>query len=157
MLTFSNLLIIIAVLVVLYICIQTFRVISGRLRIRPIGDIDILEEDRQKVAEILEETARKLGLGSNYRDTVLKCYSSIVKVLEARSLMQSKTLTPAEFRETVSQKLKLDSPSFSKVTSLFEVARYSENEITQRDAKDAIESLSTLSSELRSKDLASTR
>ncbi|MDG6998614.1 MAG: DUF4129 domain-containing protein [Nitrososphaerota archaeon] len=156
MLTYSDLLIIIAGVVVLYICLQTFRVISGRLRIKPISDIDILEEDRQKVAEILDDAARKLALGSDYRDTVLKCYKSIVRVLEVRSTLQSKTLTPSEFKEIVSRKLEFDSPSFSKVTSLFEIARYSENEITKENAEDAIESLTTLSRELLSKDIVST-
>ena len=136
MLTYSDLLIIIAGIVIFYVFLQTFRVISGRLRLRPINDIDILEEDRQKVSEILGETARKLALGSDYRDTVLKCYKSIVNMLEVKSTLESKALTPAEFREILSQKLRFDSPSFSKVTSLFEVARYSENEITQEDAEE---------------------
>jgi hypothetical protein len=155
-LTFSNILILIAALVVFYILLQTFRVISTRLRIRTISDIDMLEEERQKVAEILDETVRRLALGSNYRDTVLKCYKSIVRVLEVKSSLESKALTPAEFKEIVSRKLRLDSPSFSKVTSLFEVARYSKNEITQENAQEAIESLSVLSRELRSRDIVST-
>lgn len=156
MLTYSDLLLIIAAVIVLYICLQTFRVISTRLRLRRISDIDVIEEERNKVAEILYETARKLALGSNYRDTVLKCYKSILKVLEVKSSLESKTLTPAEFREIVSQKLRFASPSFSRVTSLFEVARYSENEITQQNAEDAIESISVVSSELKSRETVST-
>lgn len=155
MLTLSNILIAIAAIVVLYICLQTFRVISTRLSIRPIKDIDMLEEERQKVAEILDDAARRLALGSDYRDTVLKCYKSIVKVLELKSSLESKALTPAEFKDIVSRKLRFDSPSFSKVTSLFEIARYSENEITKQNAEEAIGSLSTVSRELKSKDIAS--
>lgn len=156
MLTYADLLIIIATIVVLYVCLQTFRVFSNRLHIRSISDIDMLEEDRQKVAGILDETARKLALGSDYRDTVLKCYKSILKMLEVKSTLESKALTPSEFREILSRKLRFDSQSFSKVTSLFEVARYSENEITQENAEEAIKSLSSLSQELASRDLIST-
>ena len=58
-------------------------------------------------------------------------------------------MTPREFRQIVSQKLKFDSSYLGRVTSLFEIARYSQNEISQKEANDATECLSALSSELK--------
>lgn len=156
-LTYSDILIIIAVALVLYVCLQGLKLLKNRLSIRPIDDIDTLDEDRQRVAEILDNAVRRLSLGSDYRDTVLKCYKSIVRVMESKSSLQSKTLTPSEFRLIVSEKLKFDSPSFSRVTSLFEVARYSENIITQGNAEEAIQSLAALSKELKSSDYVSVK
>lgn len=123
-----------------------------RRAIKPLSDIDLLIEERKKVAAILDETIRRLSLGSNYRDTVLKCYKLIAETLEAKSSLDSKALTAAEFREIVSRKLKFDSAHLSKVTSLFELARYSKNEITEENASEAIECLTSLSAELRARD-----
>jgi hypothetical protein len=150
--TYSDILILIALIVVAYACIKAFRAIIHRKAMKPLSDIDLLIEEREKVATILDETVRRLSLGSDYRDTVLKCYKLIAETLEAKSSLDSKALTAAEFREIVSRKLKFDSAHLSRVTSLFELARYSENEITKEDAGEAIECLTSLSVELRTKD-----
>ena len=156
-LTYSNVLILIAVIVISLVSIQAFRLLNHRLvKTKPLSDIDVLVEEREKVAEILDDAVRRLSLGSNYRDTVLKCYKQVVETLVARSPFDSKALTAKEFREIVSQKLKFDSDYLSRVTSLFEVARYSMNEITKENANEAIMCLTSLSKELRTLDSVST-
>jgi hypothetical protein len=149
--TYADILLLIAVIIVGYISIQAFRAVRRRRSIKPLTDIDELIEERAKVASILDETVQKLTLGSNYRDTVLKCYKLIAETLEARSSISGKTLTASEFRNTVSRKLQFDSPHLGRVTSLFEIARYSQNEITRDDANEAMSCLSALSSELKAK------
>ena len=152
--TFADILIFFAVLIVVLAFLQAFRVISNRRTLKPVSDIDLLIEERNRVATIIDETVRKLSLGSNHRDTVLNCYKLITETLEVKSSVDGRALTASEFMKIVSQRLKFDSPSFSRVTSLFEVARYSENEVTSKDAGDAIECLSLLSSELKALDLS---
>ncbi len=151
--TYSDILIVIAVIVVILVCLQAFRMISSRRSIKPVSDIVLIEE-RNKVATILDETVRKLSLGSNYRDTVLKCYKLIAETLETRSSLDGRALTASEFMKVVSERLKLDPANLSRVTSLFEVARYSENEVTRENASDAIECLSSFSSELKTTDIS---
>lgn len=152
--TYSDLLILAAVVVVILACLQAFRVISARRSIRPVSDIDLLIEERNRVASIIDETVRKLNLGSNYRDTVLKCYKLIAEALEARSSVDGRALTASEFMKIVSERLKFNSANLVRATSLFEVARYSENEVTHEDAEGAIDCLSSLSSELKSMDVS---
>ena len=151
--TYSDILLAIAVIVVTLACLQAFRVISNRRSIKPVPDIEVLIEERKRVANIIDETVRKLNLGSNYRDTVLKCYKLIAETLEAKSSVDGRALTASEFMKIVSEKLKINSSNLTKVTSLFEVARYSENEITRENAGEAIECLSSLSSELKNMDI----
>jgi hypothetical protein len=151
--TYSDILFAIAVIVVAFACLQAFRVISNRRSIKSVSDIEVLIEERNRVANIIDETVRKLSLGSNYRDTVLKCYKLIAESLEAKSSVDGRALTASEFMKIVSERLKLNSPNLSKVTSLFEVARYSENEVTRENANEAIECLSSLSSELKTMDI----
>jgi hypothetical protein len=155
--TYSDILIAISAIVVVLVCIQGYRVITNRRTTRPVSDIDEVIEERERVATILDEAVRKLNLGSNYRDTVLKCYKLITQTLEAKSSLDGRALTAGEFRDIIYRKLKFDSVHLARVTSLFEVARYSENEITEDNATEAIECLSSLSTELRAGDLIPTR
>jgi hypothetical protein len=150
-LTYADILLLVAVIIVGYVSLQAFMAVRHRRSIKPLSDIDELIEERAKVASILDETVRKLNLGSNYRDTVLKCYKLIAETLEARSSINGKTLTASEFRDIVSRKLQFDSQHLARVTCLFEIARYSQNEITQGDANEAMSCLSSLSSELKAK------
>lgn len=150
--TYSDVLILLAAIVVVLACLQAFRVVSHRQSIKHVSDIDLIEE-RNKVAAIIDDTVRKLSLGSNYRDTVLKCYKLITETLEAKSSVDGKPLTPSEFMKIVSERLKIDTVNLARVTSLFEVARYSENEVTRENASEAIECLSSLSSELKTMDI----
>ena len=147
--TYSDILFAIAVIVITLACLQAFRVISNRRSIKPVPDIEVLIEERKRVANIIDETVRKLSFGSNYRDTVLKCYKLIAETLEDKTSVDGRTLTASEFMKIVSERLKINSSNLANVTSLFEVARYSENEVTRENAGEAIEYLSSLSSELK--------
>jgi len=151
--TYAEILSSIAVIVIVLACLQAFRLISNRRSIKRVSDMDLLIEERNKVATIIDETVRKLSLGSNYRDTVLKCYKLIAETLEAKSSLDGKALTASEFMKLVSERLKLNSLNLARVTALFEVARYSENEVTKENAAEAIECLSNLSAELKTLDI----
>lgn len=110
---------------------------------------ELLNDERERVASILDRTARELRSDSDYRGAVIRCYKLISQALEAKSSIDGRTLTASEFREVISERLKFDSPYLSKATLLFEVARYSEHPITLEDALEASECLSNLSEALR--------
>ncbi|MDA4122505.1 MAG: DUF4129 domain-containing protein [Thaumarchaeota archaeon] len=110
---------------------------------------DILSDRRRKVASVLDEAARRLNSGSDYRDTVIRCYSLISGLLEEKSDVDGRVLTAREFERRVSEKLMIDSPYLQQVTRLFELARYSEDEITQDQAREAALCLSNLSAPLK--------
>jgi hypothetical protein len=139
---------ILAVLLTVYIVVRAFRNRARELAFE--GQVDILTEKRRKeVSEILDATASKLALGSDYRQAVLRCYKLIAEVLEEDSKIDARALTAREFRRRVSEKLKLDSPYLAKATELFEVARYSTEEIGKSQALEAAECLSNLSRSLK--------
>ncbi len=121
---------------------------SRSRRLSPFED-DELKDERLKVAAILDEAAANLTSGSGYRETVLRCYKMISQVLEKKSALDGRALTAREFRKEVSQKLRFDSPYLSKATDLFEVARYSLDEITIGEAQAASECLLSLSASLK--------
>lgn len=145
---YSDLLLVITIAVVLFVFIQALRVV--RLPARPhFSGMDKLLHDRQQIADILDETVRQLDLGSDYRSTVLHCYKLVSQAMEVKSSIDGKTLTASEFKEAVTSKLKFDSPFLVRTTELFEIARYSRIEITEKDATEAKECLASLSKELK--------
>lgn len=123
---------------------------TGKSSLRPFdASGELAAENRGRVAAILDETIARLDAGSPYRETVIKCYKMVSELLEERSDVNGKVLTAREFRDLVSKKLEVDSPYLSELTSLFEVARYSQNEVTREQSEAAIACLTSLSELLK--------
>ncbi len=104
---------------------------------------------RAAVAEVLDAAARKLSSGSSYRETVIQCYKKFSEALEDASDLEGRVLTAREFEERVAEKLRVEPAYLARMTGLFEVARYSEQEITLEQSRDAVACLSEMSSSLR--------
>jgi hypothetical protein len=115
-------------------------------------DVEELEKQRNEVANILDQTVTDLRRGGEYRQTVLECYGKICEILESRSKIDGRLLTAREFDAAVSDRLKLNSPYLAQITGIFEDARYSVHEISEREADAAIDCLTHLSSALRESD-----
>jgi hypothetical protein len=144
----ADLLLVLALAVVAVIVFRGF--VSRREGTTPFeGEADLLAERRRKAAEILDAAAARLGSGSSYRETVIQCYKLISDLLEEKSDLNGKVLTAREFKKRVSEKLKIDTPYLSQLTELFEVARYSEREITKEQAEEAAVCLSNISAPLK--------
>jgi len=123
---------------------------ARRGRTTPFEDPgDLLEGNRRRLATILDETVARLSTGSSYRETVIQCYKMISELLEERSAVDGRVLTPREFRTRVSEKLKVEPSSLAQATELFEVAKYSDQEITVEQSQDAVACLSNLSASLK--------
>lgn len=107
------------------------------------------EERRTRVADVLDAAAARLGSGSSYRDTVIQCYKTISVVLGDRSDVDGRVLTAREFEAQVVEKLKVGPGYLSRMTGLFEVAKYSEHEITEEQSREAMVCLSEMSAALK--------
>ena len=143
--------VVIAIILVVF-AIVTFGVVRNlRYSRRLVLGFDAEEqmEERAAVAKVLDDAVDKLKLGGEYRMTVLQCYRLISEILEKKSKVQGSTLTAREFKDLVSKRLGLDSPHLSQATDLFEVARYSQHEVTEDEAKRAIDCLSNLSNSIK--------
>ena len=154
-LTYAAVLLVMSLLIVVLVLnrglFSVRRIQVKRIRTSPFDEKeeDVIVEERHEVAAILDAAAARLTMNSGYRETVLRCYKMISEVLEKRSAVDGRVLTAREFEKDVSEKLKFDSPELSKATGLFEVARYSTDEITKQQAQEASECFSNLSSSLK--------
>jgi hypothetical protein len=145
---FAGVLLVVVVAVVVLIA---WRGLSARrLRTAPFEDAgNLIADNRRKLTAILDAAVARLNTGSAYRETVIQCYKMISELLEERSEVDGRVLTAREFRARVSEKLKIDSPYLAQVTELFEIARYSEQEITMGQSQEAVACLSNLSASLK--------
>lgn len=146
---FEILLVVILVVAVVGVLMRT--TLGKRSRSFNAPDEADIEEERKEVARVLDETVNRLRQGSNYRDTVLECYRQISQILEKESEIEGRLLTAREFQDVVIEKLNLDSLYLDEATALFEVARYSDLDITQKEADRAIICLTNLSNLLKLK------
>ena len=122
---------------------------TRRGRTAPFEDDGDLADKRREMAAILDAAAAQINAGSSYRETVIQCYKLIAELLEEKSDVDGRVLTAREFKKRVSEKLKIDTPYLAQVTELFEVARYSVQDITREQAQQAALCLSNLSAPLK--------
>lgn len=146
MVDLAEVLLVVTVVVVLALLLRVRA--SNTKRVRPFEEADF-QEERLALASILDNAVAKLNSGSGYRETVLQCYKLISQALENKSTLDGRTLTAREFKSKVSEILGIDSPYLSKVTDLFELARYSKDEITREEALAASDCLSNLAAFLK--------
>jgi Domain of unknown function (DUF4129) len=123
---------------------------------RVIAKSQTVVVDRSQVADILDKTIQQIKSGLSYRDAVIECYRAISEILEDRTGVEGKTLTAREFENNVSTILRLESPYLHELTQLFELAKYSLQQITEDEANQAVRSLESLSRILRDQPLPST-
>jgi hypothetical protein len=104
---------------------------------------------RQKVASILDTTLMALHSSASHKAVVLECYRMISEMLEEIATIDAKTMTAREFRSQINKTLDFDSGNLTKLTHLFELALYSQYDITDQQAREASVCLENLSHELK--------
>ena len=93
--------------------------------------------DQGEFAEVLGETSRALGRGSDFRAAILGCYRAICQILDREGTVDSSKLTAREFESLVASRVKVDERYLHEATLLFEKARYSIDQLYDQDAKRA--------------------
>lgn len=103
------------------------------------------EEAASEVAAILDNTARSLGLGLDYREAILGCYRDICKVFEGEVTVDNSRLTAREFESLAARRLNMGRDYLHEATILFERAKYSDDHISSEDSERARACLEQLS------------
>lgn len=84
---------------------------------RPSGPLEQLSQEAQ-------EALRALQAGADLKDTVLRCYFEMSRILmEQRGIVRDEAMTPREFEESLGQAGLPDEP-VRQLTRLFEAVRY---------------------------------
>jgi hypothetical protein len=90
------------------------------------------------------EAVEDLRAGADLRDTVMRCYFEMSRVLdETRGLHREEAMTPREFAHTLKE-VGLPGMAVERLTQLFESVRYGAHVSEEREEKDAIACLETI-------------
>lgn len=107
---------------------------AGRGRARPL----------QLLAQEAEEALADLCAGGNLKDTILRCYAEMSRVLsERRGIRRKKAMTPREFEQHL-QAAGLRDDHVQRLTRLFEAVRYGgrrTGEAEEREAQACLEAI----------------
>lgn len=110
------------------------------------------ESQRTRKKRVLARKVRRtiidLESGEDFREAILRCYSEMCFVLAFKGVDSRPSLTPREFEHLAMGEVGLSKDSIRTLTGLFEVARYSDHDITQRQRNLAVESLRRIEAEL---------
>jgi Domain of unknown function (DUF4129) len=99
------------------------------------------ERPRAQLAAAVEESLEDLRLEPDARAAIIKCYEHFERVLAAAELPRSLWQTPVEFMSAALRKLPLPSRAVGSLTSLFEIARFSQHTVGAAERESALQSL----------------
>jgi hypothetical protein len=95
----------------------------------------------REVAKIVRSSLRDLASGGNSTDVIIKCYERMSVVVDAeRGLHRQPAMTPREFAERL-EAAGLPREPVSRLTRLFEIARYGGRDSYSLEKKEAVSCL----------------
>jgi preprotein translocase subunit SecG len=91
----------------------------------------------QALAQEAEEALADLRAGGNLKDTIMRCYAEMSRVLrERRGIRRKKAMTPREFEQHL-QAAGLSDEHVQRLTRLFEAVRYGGKKTGEREEREA--------------------
>jgi len=114
------------------------------------GKIDIGIKARKELEEIITDITEKYSKkASGLRELITECYKSMCEFLEKYVVDNPKYLTAREFEEHVFNLIGYRSENLSNLTKLFEIAKYSKEELKEEDYNSALKLLNNIKEELK--------
>lgn len=115
----------------------------------PSSNLSKQLENVQELRNIIESTVYSLDNLGDYRLAILNCYKAVISMLERNGMPQKASLTPREFEREIMSRLGVSQSKYlHNLTILFERARYSVEELSSQEAKEARYDLEKLGFEL---------
>lgn len=106
------------------------------------------EEVEEDISATVDKTIRELVKGKDVRSTILRCYQRMCIILQESGVRLSDSMTAREFEMSAERKLSTSAQTISKLTDIFEKARYSSERLDEEDRKRALIHLRDLREEL---------
>lgn len=121
---------------------------SKRRRSRLVGEITLFQE----LSDLLDETLDDLRNEADPRRAVIAAYARMERILAVHGLPRRPSEAPLEYMARVLTELHVTEPAVSRLTNLFERAKFSQHEIGPEMKEEAIEALVSLREDIRAVD-----
>jgi hypothetical protein len=121
---------------------------AARLLMRNAYDPDPTDDPAEAVAAILDDTLDDLRNERDPRRAVVATYARMERALAAHGLPRQRSEAPAEYLERALEELSASASSASRLTRLFEWARFSDHPVEPGMKEEAIQALEAVRDEL---------
>ncbi len=123
----------------------TALIASQRKRSKLVREITATQE----LLAMLDETLDDLSNEADPRKAVIAAYARMEKILAGHGLGRRPSEAPLEYLQRVLTELRVSEEAVTKLTALFERAKFSEHEIGPEAKDEAIDALVELRDQLR--------
>ncbi|MFW5946087.1 MAG: DUF4129 domain-containing protein [Candidatus Natronoplasma sp.] len=110
------------------------------------------KEDKGKLEDQLSSTVdsavRELREGKDIYSTILRCYQRMCWALEEKGAKNFEFMTPREFEREAIRTLDVPSSKVSEIRKVFELAKYSNYRLEEKERERALKALKELRKEL---------
>jgi hypothetical protein len=120
---------------------------AARLLLRPDVEPPV-DDPAEAVAQIIGETLDDLHNERDPRRAVIAAYARMERTLAAHGVARRSSETPLEYLERALEELSASASSASRLTRLFEWARFSDHPVQPGMKEEAIEALEAVRAEL---------
>jgi hypothetical protein len=121
---------------------------AARLLMRNAHEPGLPEDPAEAVAAILDDTLQDLYDERDPRRAVVAAYARMERALAVHGLPRQQSEAPAEYLERTLEELSASASSASRLTHLFEWARFSDHPVEPGMKADAIQALEAVRDEL---------
>jgi hypothetical protein len=121
---------------------------AARLLMRNAHEPGLPEDPAEAVAAILDDTLQDLYDERDPRRAVVAAYARMERALAAHGLPRQQSEAPAEYLERTLEELSASASSASRLTRLFEWARFSDHPVEPGMKTEAIQALEAVRDEL---------
>lgn len=121
---------------------------AARLLMRNAHEPELSVDPAEAVAAILDDTLQDLYDERDPRRAVVAAYSRMERALAAHGLPRQESEAPAEYLERALEELSASASSASRLTRLFEWARFSDHPVEPGMKTEAIQALEAVRDEL---------
>jgi Domain of unknown function (DUF4129) len=121
---------------------------AARLLLRNAHEPGLPEDPAEAVAAILDDTLQDLYDERDPRRAVVATYARMERALAAHGLPRRQSEAPAEYLERALEELSASASSASRLTRLFEWARFSDHPVEPGMKTEAIQALEAVRDEL---------
>ena len=121
---------------------------AARLLMRNAHEPGLPEDPAEAVAAILDDTLQDLYDERDPRRAVVAAYARMERALAAHGLPRQQSEAPAEYLERTLEELSASASSASRLTRLFEWARFSDHPVEPGMKAEAIQALEAVRDEL---------
>jgi Domain of unknown function (DUF4129) len=121
---------------------------AARLLLRNAHEPGLPDDPAEAVAAILDDTLEDLRDEQDPRRAVVAAYARMERALAAHGLPRHRSEAPAEYLERTLEELSASASSASRLTRLFEWARFSDHPVEPDMKEEAIRALEAVRDEL---------